>query len=117
MQPRWRVRHGSNPIAGRRFAAALLIVVGLALFMAFLLGPVRHVIEARLWRAQECKILSSKVQRYRTTKGRDAYSPEIFYSYVVDDREHRCDPTTFLSIPENGLQRSVSPAATGGARP
>jgi hypothetical protein len=96
VQPRWRVHHASNPIAGSRLAAALLIVVGLALSMAFLLGPVRHAIAARSWRARECKILSSRIQRYPTTKGSDAYSPVILYSYAVDESEHRCDTYNFF---------------------
>jgi multisubunit Na+/H+ antiporter MnhB subunit len=56
MRPKPRIWHASNPIAGRRFVAALLIVVGLGLFTAFLLGPVRRAIATRSWRTQECKI-------------------------------------------------------------
>jgi hypothetical protein len=101
VQPRphvWR----RNPIAGRRFAAALLIVIGLALFLAFLLGPVRHVVAARSWLAQECKVLRSEVGQYRTSKGSDRYSPRIFYSYAVDDHEHRSDIYTFFEYSSSG---------------
>jgi len=64
--------------------------------MAFLLGPVRHAIVALSWRAQECRILRSEVRRYATTKGSDRYSPEILYSYAVDDHEHRSDTYSFF---------------------
>ena len=86
-----RVRPPANPIAGRRFAAALLTLVGLGLFLAFLLGPVRHAIAARSWRAQECKILRSEVRRHRTAKGSDTFSPVILYSYGTADHEFRSD--------------------------
>ena len=110
-QPRvWR-GHASNPNAGRRFAGASLMVVGLALFLAFLLGPVRHAIAARSWRAQECKILRSDVHRRATSKGSDTYSPEILYSYAVDDHEHRCDTYSFFESSTSGwaaAQRIIS---------
>ncbi len=96
VQPQPRVWRPGNPIAGRRFMAALLLVVGSVLFLAFLLGPVRHAIAARSWRAQECKILRSEVRRYATSKGSDSYSPEILYSYMVDDHEHRSDTRNFF---------------------
>jgi hypothetical protein len=95
-QPQPRVRHASNPMAGRRFAARLLMVAGLVLFLAFLLGPVRHAIAARSWRAQECKILRSEVQRHATSEGSDTYSPAILYSYAVADHEHRSDRYSFF---------------------
>ena len=99
LKPRvWR----ANPISGRRFAAVLLMVIGLALFLAFLLGPVRHAIAARSWPAQECKILRSEVGRYRTAKGSDGYSPRIFYSYAVDDHEHRSDNYSFFEYSSSG---------------
>jgi hypothetical protein len=96
VQPQPRAWHPANPIAGRRFLAALLMAAGSVLFMAFLLGPVRHAIAARSWRAQACKILRSEVRRYATTKGSDGYSPEILYSYLVDDREYRSDSYSFF---------------------
>jgi hypothetical protein len=102
VQPKPRVCRPANPIAGRRFAAASLLVVGSVLFLAFLLGPVRHAIAARSWRAQECKILRSEVRRYATTKGSDGFSPEIFYSYVVDDHEHRADTYSFFEYASRG---------------
>jgi hypothetical protein len=102
VQPKPRVWHPANPIAGRRLTAASLLVVGSVLFMAFLLGPVRHAIAARSWRAQECKILRSEVRRHATTKGSDAYSPEILYSYMVDDHEHRSDTRSFFEYSASG---------------
>jgi len=96
-----RVWH-ANPIAARRVAAALLMVIGLGLFLGFLLGPVRHAIAARSWGVQECKILRSEVGQYRTSKGSDGYSPRIFYSYAVDDREHRADTYTFFEYSSSG---------------
>ncbi len=100
-QPKPRVWHPANPIAGRRFAAILLCITGSVLFAAFLVGPVRHAITARSWRAEECKILRSEVQRSRRSKGSDAYSPVIFYSYAVDDQEHRSDTYSFFD-PSSG---------------
>jgi len=111
VQPPPRVWHTSNRIAGRRLAAVLLIGVGLVLFMAFLLGPVRHAIAARSWRAQECKILRSEIRRHATSKGSDAYSPEILYSYVVDNHEHRSDTYSFFEYSASGwaaAQRATS---------
>jgi hypothetical protein len=102
VQPQPRVRRPANPIAGRRFAAALLIVAGSVLFTAFLLGPVRHAIAARSWRTQECKILRSEVRRYATSKGSDSYSPLILYSYTVDDQEHRSDTRSFFEYAASG---------------
>ncbi len=102
VQPRPRVRPPANPIFGRRIVGGLLMAVGLGVFMAFLLGPVRHVIAARSWRSQECKILRSEVGRYSTSKGSDRYSPQIFYSYEVDDHEHRADVYTFFQYSSNG---------------
>jgi hypothetical protein len=102
VQPKPRVWHAVSSTVGRRFAAGLLFVVGLALFMAFLLGPVRHAIAARSWRAQECKILRSDVQKYATARGSDGYAPAILYSYAVDDREHRSDTYTFFNYAASG---------------
>jgi hypothetical protein len=102
VQPKPRVWQASNPVAGRRFAAALLIVVGLVLFMAFLLGPVRHAISARSWRTQECKILRSEIRRQATSKGSDRYSPQILYSYAVDEHERRSDTYSFFEYPAGG---------------
>ena len=98
-----RIKHSANPIAGRRFAAGLLIAAGAVLFLAFLLGPVRHAVAARSWRAADCKILRSEVRRYRGRIGhRDAFSPEIFYSYTVNGQEHRSDNYSFLDYPDSG---------------
>jgi hypothetical protein len=115
VQPKPRVQRPANPIAGRRFAAGMLILIGSGIFMAFLLGPVRHAIAARSWRAQECKILRSEVRRYSTTKGSDTYSPEILYSYAVNDREHRSDTYTFFEYSASGWAAAVR--ITGGYRP
>jgi len=97
-----RARHPASPIAGRRVVAALMIVIGSVLFLAFLLGPVRHAIAARSWRAHECKILRSEVRRHATSQGRDGYSPEILYSYAVDDHEHRSDTFNFFEYSASG---------------
>ena len=102
VQPKPRVWRPANPVAGRRFAAALLLLTGSVLSLLFLLGPVRHAIAARSWRAQECKILRSEVRRHATTRGSDAYSPQIFYSYAVDDYEHRSDSYSFFEYLDNG---------------
>jgi hypothetical protein len=102
VQPKPRVWKAPNPIAGRRFVAALLIVVGLVLVMVFLMGPVRHAIAARWWLAQECKILRSEVMRHATSKGSDTYSPVILYSYAVDDHEHRADTYSFFEYSTSG---------------
>ncbi len=115
VRPQPRAWHASNPIAGRRFAAALLIVVGLILFMAFLLGPVHHAITARSWRARECKILRSEVRRHATTKGSDGYSPEILYSYLADDHEHRSDTYSFFEYSTSGW--ASAKRITKGYRP
>jgi hypothetical protein len=97
-----RVSRPANPIGGRRLGAALLLVTGSVLFTAFLLGPVRHAIAARSWRVQQCKILRSEVRPYPTTRGSDGYSPEILYSYAVDDREHRSDTYSFFEYSDSG---------------
>jgi len=97
VQPWTRVRRPANPVAGRRFAAALLLVAGLGLFAAFLLGPVRHAIAARSWRAQECKVLRSEVRRKTGGEDGDVYSPEILYSYTVDGEEHRSETYGFFA--------------------
>jgi hypothetical protein len=102
VQPKPRIRRPANPIAGRRFLAASLIFIGSVLFMAFLLGPVRHAIAARLWRAQECRILRSGVRRYNTSKGGDGFFPQIFYSYEVDDHEYRSDIYSFFEYSATG---------------
>jgi hypothetical protein len=96
VQPKPRVRHLPSPTAGRRAIAAVLMIIGSVLFLAFVLYPLRHVIAARSWRAQECKILRSEIRRYTGSKGSDGYSPEIFYSYAVDDHEHRSDTHNFF---------------------
>ncbi len=98
VQPHPRVRRPANPNAGARFGAGLLIVVGLVLFVAFLLFPVRRAVAARSWSAQECKILRSEVRRYHRTNGRDRFSPRIFYSYAVNGHEHRSDTHSFLEF-------------------
>ena len=90
-RPQQRAWHPASPIAGRRFASALLIGAGVVLFAVFLLGPVRHAIAARSWRAQECKILRSEVHGHRATKGGDTFSPQILYSYGMYGAEHRSD--------------------------
>jgi Protein of unknown function (DUF3592) len=115
VQLRPRVRTPANPNAGRRFAAVLLLGAGSILFIAFLLGPVRHALAARSWRAQECKILRSEVRRYPTTKGSDGYSPLIFYSYAVDDHEYRSDNFNFFEFSTSGF--TASRRIIGGYRP
>ncbi len=114
VQSQPRVWHPANPIAGRRFAAALLLIAGSVLFMAFLLGPVRHAIAARSWRSQECKILRSEVRRYATAKGSDGYSAEILYSYAVDDYQHRSDTYNFF---ETGSGWASAQRITKGYKP
>jgi hypothetical protein len=117
VQSKPRVSHPANPVAGRRFAAAVLIVTGSVLFMAFLLGPIRNAIGARSGRTHECKILRSTVRRYITSKGSDGFSPQILYSYAVDDREHRSDTYSFFEYSASGwASPSVLPAATNPAR-
>jgi len=91
-------RHVANPVAGRRFMAALLMVAGSVLFMAFVFVPVRHAAGARSWRSGECNILRSQVRTYHTSRGSDRYAPEIFYSYVVAGREHRSDTYSFFEL-------------------
>lgn len=113
LQP--RLRHPANPIAGRRFVAASLLVLGSVLFIAFLLGPVRHAIAARTWRAQECKILRSDVWRHAKTRGRDTFSPQILYSYLVDDHEHRSDTYSFFDYPARSW--ASARRVTNGYRP
>jgi hypothetical protein len=113
--PRPRVRQPANPVAGRRFAAALLIGAGSVLFMVFLLGPVRHTVAARSWRALDCKILRSEVRQLATKKGSNSFSPEIFYSYRVDDQEHRSDIFSFFEYPAAGW--AAARRITSGYRP
>ena len=106
-----RVSRAANPIAVRRFAAIALILAGAGLFIAFILGPVRHAIAARSWRAQDCNIIRSEVRRIRRSKGSDGFAPLIFYSYLVDDQEHRSDIYTFFEYSASGwsaAQRTVS---------
>ena len=103
-----RVWHHSNPDTGRRITGALLMLAGLGLFLAFLLGPVRHAIAARSWSAQQCKILRSEVRRYRRSKGSDSYSPVILYSYAVDDQEHRSSTYSFFESSVNGWAAAQS---------
>jgi hypothetical protein len=110
-----RIRRPANPIAGRRFMAAFLIFAGSVLFMAFLLGPVRHAIAARSWRAQECKILRSGVRQYHTTKGSDSYSPQIFFSYEVDDNEYRSETYSLFEYSASGW--ASARRITSGYRP
>jgi hypothetical protein len=106
VQPQPRVRYPANPTAGRRFMAGLMIAAGLILSMAFLLGPVRHAAAARSWHGEKCKILRSRVRRHATPKGSDAYSPEILYSYLVDDQEHRSDIYSFFEYSASGWTSS-----------
>ncbi len=115
VQPRLRVPRPVNPIAGRRLTAALVLVVGGILFMAFLLGPVRHAIVARSWRSQECKILRSEIRPYAGTRGSDGYSPLILYSYAIGDQEHRSDVFSFWEYSANGWESARS--VTSGYRP
>jgi hypothetical protein len=96
VQPKPRFSPPANPVAGRRFASVLLIAVGSLLFIAFVLGPVRHAFAARWWRAQVCTIIRSEVRRHRNSKGSDTFSPLIFYSYAVDDQDHRSDTRSFF---------------------
>jgi Protein of unknown function (DUF3592) len=105
-QPQSRVRYPGNPVAGRRFVAGLMTVAGLALSIAFLLGPVRHAIAARSWSGIECKILRSRVRQYHTRKGSDTYSPEILYSYGLADNEHRSDVYSFFEYSASGWASS-----------
>jgi Protein of unknown function (DUF3592) len=101
-----RVQRTPNPVLGRRFAAVSFLLPGLILFLAFLLGPVRHAIAARSWRAQECKILSSEVWKNAITNGSNAYSPRILFSYAVADGEHRSDNYSFFESSASGWARS-----------
>jgi hypothetical protein len=101
-RPKLRAARPANPVAIHRFGAASMIAIGLALFLAFLFGPVRHVIAARSWRAHECLILRSEVRRYAAAKGGNGYAPKIFYSYAVNDREHRSDVWSFFEYTANG---------------
>lgn len=95
-------RRPANPVAGRRLVAGVLIIAGSLLFMAFLLVPVRHAFAARSWRDVECTILRSEIRRHHSSKGSDAYSPEILYSYVVDGKEHRSDTYSFFGLSRSG---------------
>ena len=119
VQHKPRIKRPANPIVGRRFLAATLIFIGLVLFMAFLLGPVRHAIAARSWRAQECRIVRSEVRRYDSSKGGDGFFPQIFYSYEVDDHEHRSDTYSFFEYSSTGwasAQRFVNRYRPGTTR-
>ncbi len=116
VQPHPRVRRVSNPIAARRAVAGSLMLPGLILFLAFLLGPVRHAIAARSWRAEQCKILRSEVWEHATPKGSNAYSPRILYSYPVHELEHRSDNYSFFESSTSGwasAQRITSRYRTG----
>jgi hypothetical protein len=102
VKPHPRIRRPANPIAGRRYVAGLLIVVGSVLFLAFILIPVRHALAARSWRSVDCKILLSEVRRHRRSKGGDAFSPMVFYSYMVDGREYHSDTYSFFELSNSG---------------
>jgi hypothetical protein len=108
VQPKARILHPGNPVAGRRFGAVFVFVLGFVLFIGFLVGPVRHAIAARSWRTQECKILRSEIQRHRRSKGSDSFSPVILYSYVVDDQEYRSDSYSFFEALDNGWESAKS---------
>ena len=114
VKPHHRISHPVNPVAGRRLLAGLMMVIGSVLFLAFLLGPVRHAVAARSWRGVECKILRSEVRRHSSSKGSDTYSPEILYSYVVDGQEHRSDNYSFFEL-STGWK--TAHRITGGYRP
>jgi hypothetical protein len=114
VKPHPRAWHPANPVAGRRFGAGLLMVAGSVLFIAFLLGPVRHAVSARSWRAMECQVLRSEVRRIRLIRGGDGYSPLIFYSYVVDGEVHRSDTYSFLDLSAGW---AAARRVTGGYRP
>ena len=110
-QPRRRPVRPISPIAGRRFAAAVLVLLGLGLFTAFLLGPVRRAMAARSWLAHECTILRSEVRRFATSRGSDSYTLRLLYSYLVEGREHRSDTYSLLEFSDSGAksaQRIVS---------
>jgi hypothetical protein len=91
------------------------MVAGSVLFLAFLLGPVRHALAARSWRGVECKILRSEVQRYANSEGGDTYAPKILYSYLVDGQEYRSDMYSFFELSSNG--RAVAERISSGDRP
>jgi hypothetical protein len=104
-----------NPIVGRRVIAGLVLMTGSALFLIFLLGPVRHAVAARSWRAKECKILRSEVREVHTSKGSDSFSPLILYSYVLGDgEEHRADRYSFF---EYSAGWDSARSITSGYRP
>lgn len=112
VKPHPVVRHAANPVAGRRFVAGSLMVVGSVLFLAFLLGPVRHALAARSWRGVDCKILRSDVRRFRGRRGSDGFAPQIFYSYLVDGQEHRSDIHSFFELSSNGWAAARRIAST-----
>ena len=41
-------------------------------------------------------------RRYASSKGSDGYSPQIFYSYVVDGQEYRSDTYSFFEPSASG---------------
>jgi hypothetical protein len=114
-RPKLRAAQPAKQIAIHRFGAASMIGIGLALFLAFLIGPVRHAIAARSWRANECLILRSEVRRYAAAKGGNRYAPLIFYSYAVNDQEHRSDVWSFFEYTASGW--GSARRLTSGYRP
>jgi len=93
-----RLPRPSNPSAGRRIGAALLILAGAVLLAVFVRGPVRRALSARSWQARECTVVRSGLLPHQSDEGGDTYTPAILYSYLADGREHRSDTYSFLSF-------------------
>jgi len=112
-----RVRRPANPVAGRRFVAGVLIVIGSALCRAFLLDHARHA-------------LAPVPGAPRNARSYAAKSGVIGDAEAAMPIQHCCSirmrwlarstartATVFLKCPPDGRPRSARSASTTRARP
>ena len=82
----------------------MAIFIGLAAFLGymFLARPLTRVLSARQWPAVPCTIISSQVKQHSGNKG-STYSVDIFYRYVIDDREYKANRYDFMRVSSSGF--------------
>ena len=91
--------------SGIRFAMmffAMFAILGGVIFFFVTVRPLSKILSARQWAAVPCTIISSEVKSHSGNHG-STYSVNIFYDYVLNDREYKANRYDFLGGSSSGF--------------
>jgi hypothetical protein len=85
----------------------IFAALGAVIFFFVFLRPLAKTLSARQWPVVACTVISSRVESHSGNKG-TTYNVNIFYRYIVNDREYRANRYGFLGGSSSGYAHKAA---------